>query len=324
MDLIWIDEKVRGEKIDTLIFDIDGVLIDTRFSYSESIRVALDIFFKEILNFVGPPKFVSYEEIEMFKLSGGFNNEWNILKAIAVFYIAKSIKYNSRDLGLLIDKEPKLKVLFGELKESGGGFDTFLKLLEGYGLPVDEVSYDEERLIRLGMESYAGRYTKLLYGFSPQYFKDKGAIDEEKPLLKDEFLDVVKKYKLGVLTGRLREEVDIIKPKIKLFELIDDKFILTNSEIPDKPNPKGLEILKERLGFQKAVFIGDTMDDYRVTENYNRKVGKKEVFSCMVLSRGTEKDAKVRFDTYREIGAAFVFPTVNEFLKYMRDEHGKQ
>ncbi len=323
MSFIWIDESAKNENIDTLIFDIDGVLIDTRLSYSESIRIALDIYFKEILGFEGPSKFFPYEEVEMFKLAGGFNNEWNILKAIAIFFIAKSIIYKTKDLEILKAKDPKLPSILSKLKELGGGFERFLELLKNEDLPIDKVSYDEETLVRIGMESYAGKYTKLLYGFEPCYFKGDGVIEEEKSLLDDELLDVVKKYKVGVLTGRLKEEVDIIKSKVKLFEFVDDRYILTNSEIPDKPDPTGMKILKERLGFEKAVFIGDTMDDYRVTENYNREVGKKEVLSCMVLSRGTEGDAKIRFDTYKEIGASFVFPTVNEFLIYLRDSHGK-
>ncbi len=323
MSFIWIDENVKNEKIDTLIFDIDGVLIDTRLSYSESIRIALDIYFKEILGFEGPSKFFPYEEVEMFKLAGGFNNEWNILKAIAIFFIAKSIIYKTKDLEILKVKEPRLPFLLNKLKKLGGGFERFLGLLKEEDLPIDKVSYDEETLVRIGMESYAGKYTKLLYGFEPHYFKGNGVIEEEKSLLADELLDVVEKYKVGVLTGRLKEEVDIIKSKVKLFEFVDDRYILTNSEIPDKPDPAGMKILKERLGFEKAVFVGDTMDDYRVTENYNREVGKKEVLSCMVLSRGTEEDAKIRFDTYKEIGASFVFPTVNEFLIYLRDNHGK-
>ncbi len=323
MGFSWVDEKIKGEKIDTLIFDIDGVLIDTRLSYSESIRIALDIYLKELMGFSGPPKFFPYNEVEMFKLAGGFNNEWNILKAIVVFFIAKSKKEGTKDLEALKNSEPRLAPILKRLKESGGGFDRFLKLLREEGLPVDSVKYDEETLIKIGMESYAGRYTKVLYGFEPHYFKGDGVIEEEKPLLKDELLDVVKNYKLGVLTGRLREEVDIIKPKIKLLQIIDERYILTNSEIPDKPDPKGLEMLKERLGFKKAVFIGDTMDDYRVTENYNKKVGRKEVLSCMVLSRGTKEDEEVRFETYKEIGASFVFPTVNEFLEYLRDKNGR-
>jgi len=323
MNFNWVDEKVRDEKIDTLIFDIDGVLIDTRLSYSESIRIALDIFLKDLLGFSGPRKFFPYNEVEMFKLAGGFNNEWNILKAIVVFFIAKSIKERTKNLELLQKSEPSLAPILRDLKERGGGFERFLDLLREEELPVDEVEYDEETLIKIGMESYAGKYTKILYRFEPVYFKGNGVIEEERPLLKDEFLDVTKNYKLGVLTGRLKEEVEIIKPKIKLLQIIDDKYILTNSEIPDKPDPKGLEILKERLKFERAIFIGDTMDDYRVTENYNKKAGKKEVLSCMVLSRGTEDDIEVRFETYKEIGASFIFPTVNEFLKYLRDSYGR-
>ncbi len=322
MNLSWVDEDVNIDDIDTLIFDIDGVLIDTRFSYSDSIRIALDIYLKDIYGFSGPDKFFPYEQVELFKLTGGFNNEWNILKAVAIFFIAKSIKYNTKDLEKLMSKPPDLVLVLERLREMGGGFERFLRLLEDEGLPVDKVSYDEELIEKIGMESYAGKYTKILYGFEPKYFKDDGVIEKEKPLMREDLIDVVKRYKIGVLTGRLKEEVDIIKPKIKLFDLISDEYILTNSEIPDKPDPRGLEILKERLDFKMAVFIGDTMDDYRVTENYNKRAGRKEVLSCMVLSRGTESDAGIRFETYKKIGASFVFPSVNEFLEYLRDKNG--
>lgn len=69
-----IDAKIK--KVDTIIFDCDGVLIDAKESYDVAIKMAVDFlinaYFKGI-DFT----LASDEQIESLRLCGGFNNDWD-------------------------------------------------------------------------------------------------------------------------------------------------------------------------------------------------------------------------------------------------------
>src|SRR3989339_2149460 len=73
-------EKVQA---DAIIFDIDNVLVDTRQSYLEAIRIAVELYLTH-----GPipffsrsaggkfPSLLTPEDVDQFKLLGGFNDDW--------------------------------------------------------------------------------------------------------------------------------------------------------------------------------------------------------------------------------------------------------
>ena len=62
--------------IDTIIFDCDGVLIDTKKSYDKCIELTISYILKNILN----KKFSKFEiskiTIDQFRQTGGFNNDY--------------------------------------------------------------------------------------------------------------------------------------------------------------------------------------------------------------------------------------------------------
>lgn len=58
-------------RFDCVIFDIDNVLVDTRASYTDTIRKTVQIY-------LGAPKpLLTRKDIEAFKSRGGFNDDWD-------------------------------------------------------------------------------------------------------------------------------------------------------------------------------------------------------------------------------------------------------
>jgi len=78
-------------KVEALIFDIDGVLVDASESYRLAVCEAVK-FFQLNGNWVGivdaPP--LTPDEVDMFKRAGGFNNDWDLTQAAALFCFSKA------------------------------------------------------------------------------------------------------------------------------------------------------------------------------------------------------------------------------------------
>lgn len=81
------DSFDRLRRIDTVIFDCDGVLIDVRESYMKTIPETVAYIIREITGFPFPKKLVSKTIIHSFKKCGGFNNDWDLAYAILMFIL---------------------------------------------------------------------------------------------------------------------------------------------------------------------------------------------------------------------------------------------
>jgi len=72
-----------------VIFDFDGVLVYTSESYRQAIRKVVDYYFLEILGLEGEKgKFVTLGDVQRFKDTGLYNNDWNLTYAIITYYLA--------------------------------------------------------------------------------------------------------------------------------------------------------------------------------------------------------------------------------------------
>lgn len=81
-------EKNIGN-ITRIIFDFDGVLVCTLQSYRQAIRKVVDYYFLEILGLEGKKgKLVTLEDIQRFKNTGLYNNDWNLTYSIINYYLA--------------------------------------------------------------------------------------------------------------------------------------------------------------------------------------------------------------------------------------------
>ena len=90
----------KVHKFDAFIFDIDNVLIDTRKSYLESIIKTVEVYltYGQIPFFSagkGKPRkpLLTLEDIEEFKLLGGFNDDWDCSYGLLVYLLSLPVKY---------------------------------------------------------------------------------------------------------------------------------------------------------------------------------------------------------------------------------------
>ena len=83
------DRDVRN--INTIIFDCDGVLIDSKKSYDVCIDLTISYILKNIVNMKFSRYKISKTTLELFRQTGGFNNDYKfcyviILKIILVVF----------------------------------------------------------------------------------------------------------------------------------------------------------------------------------------------------------------------------------------------
>ena len=81
------EEALR--EIGKLIFDFDGVLVQTSQSYRQTVRKVVDYYFLEILGLEGEEgKLATLRDIQKFKDTGLYNNDWNLSYAFITYYLS--------------------------------------------------------------------------------------------------------------------------------------------------------------------------------------------------------------------------------------------
>lgn len=80
-------------KITRLVFDFDGVLVRTSTSYPQTIIAVVDYYFLEILGLEGEKRtLVTLDDVQKFKDTGLFNNDWTLTNAIITYYLTMLMK----------------------------------------------------------------------------------------------------------------------------------------------------------------------------------------------------------------------------------------
>ena len=80
------EEALR--EIGKLIFDFDGVLVQSSQSYRQTVRKVVDYYFLEILGLEGEEgKLTTLRDIQKFKGTGLYNNDWNLSYAFITYYL---------------------------------------------------------------------------------------------------------------------------------------------------------------------------------------------------------------------------------------------
>ncbi len=262
-------DKIREEVLDskkelTMFFESLGAIV-----YKSHANFLL-IDFKEKAEFIYEKLREANIAVKLFKKNSLLENHLRItipqksgvekiknvlkLKPALVFDMDGVLIDASKSYRMAIKKtyetfSPK-KISFQEIQEAknSGGLNNDWDLTE-YLLKKDGISVS---------------YRELTDVFQNFYWNDGcGLINDEEILFNKElFKTLSKDYNLSIFTGRLKKEA---KYALERFEVENLFFpIITTDDIPPntgKPNPCGLNIIKEKLPASKYYYFGDTQDD---------------------------------------------------------------
>ncbi len=289
-------------KIDALIFDMDGVLVDVSRSYRAAIIRTVDIFFSQGMRLpaADDTPLLTPNDVSLLKNAGGFNNDWDLTAAFITYFLdllpplsVSTLPLHRRIATLLaylqIVSRGKPPLTMGELRArkdipalaekvslAGGGLSALETVLAGNNrhLVFGRGSLKKENLIqRIFQEVYLGETLFAeIYGETPTVVRQPGVIRHETALIRTETLAALaQKMPLGIATGRPRAEAEYTLTRLN----IDRHFqaMLTHDDIfaagaRGKPDPWILQETAKRLYPAPAhpAYIGDTPDDIRAAK----------------------------------------------------------
>ncbi len=284
---------------DAVVLDIDGVLVDVADSYRRAIVESVEAVYGETI-----PR----AEIQQFKDAGGFNNDWELTYAAALYVLADRESYDG-DLARFTDA----------IAERGGGLDAaeaeVREALDADVWAVVEQRWEPDRLRDVFQQLYLGSdLYRELEGREPDS-ETRGYIHDEPVLLDDEpRRELVERYDVGVVTGRPAAEADIALERAGLNVPEEHRFTMDDWE-EGKPHPKALTTLAGRFDARSIVFVGDTLDDVRTAVNAAEADPDREYRGVGVLTGGLTGDDGRR--KYEDAGAAAVLESVNALPEWL-------
>src|ERR687887_1684474 len=86
------DQNLKSFIADCALFDIDGVLVDTRKSYNTAISKTVDFVIKNVTGKSNLSGLVNQEIILKFRRTGGFNNDADTSYAISLAALSNTCK----------------------------------------------------------------------------------------------------------------------------------------------------------------------------------------------------------------------------------------
>lgn len=274
-----------SQPFDTIVFDIDGVLIDTYPSFRQAILAASSWVLKERLSLTGGP-LTDLAVTDTFKAHLGFNDDFDVTEALIFFFAAKSKAYGERAIPALWRLSPSLSEALEEGSERGGGKTAFQKALRDR-LGLKRVNAFPRLAREVFRQAYAGSDIGKIYGRSSrESLLARGAEEvcreglwrREKVLLK---VPLSERFAYGIVTGRNRGETECA---LQLLGEESAKFqaVICADDGVKKPNPEALARVAEELGTKSGIYIGDTRDDCELVRRYQERWGTPS-FSCAIV-----------------------------------------
>jgi HAD superfamily hydrolase (TIGR01548 family) len=288
--------------VDAVVLDIDGVLVDVADSYRRAIVESVERVFGET---------IAKADVQQFKDAGGFNNDWELTYAAALFVLARR-----EGLDLNLD------AFTDRVAATGGGLAAAETVVLDALDPAERErvmsEWDRERLRDVFQQLYLGDdLYRDLEGGDPD-IEGEGFIHDEPVLVSGETLDALEaRYDVGVVTGRPAAEADIALDRVGLSLPDDHRFTMDDWE-EGKPHPHALVTLAERFDAETVVFVGDTLDDVETAVNAAEADESRTYHGVGVLTGGLTGEAGRR--KYERAGASAVLDSVEDLPDLLTGE----
>ncbi len=243
--------KLENRRYDAVIFDIDNVIVDTRFSYTDCIRETVQTYLEKNLGYK-PSKapFLTQKDVETFKLLGGFNDDWDTCYGILTYLLS------------LKPKEKSVVALKRVLD-----FDSLAATIR----PLIYVNGIE----RLFGKSRSVNLKKIAWLFQKLY-RSKYIHRETLLIRKAVFKNLAGRgIKIGIATGRNKREAHFAFKRFGISRWIDK--MVTVDSLPDKKfkKPHPYSLLEIARGFGRRLrylYIGDLPDDMSMAREAAKQI----------------------------------------------------
>ncbi|MFQ3319066.1 MAG: HAD superfamily phosphatase [Natronomonas sp.] len=279
--------------VDAVILDIDGVLVDVADSYRRAIVESIDHVYGDT---------IEKDNIQLFKDAGGFNNDWELTYAAALYVLARREK-------------PRLSIetYTGLIAASGGGLEgartAVADELEPAAREQVLANWDRSRLRDVFQQLYLGSGLYRELESDDPDLETEGFIHDESVLLAPDTREALEAWPLGIITGRPEAEADIALERVGLDVADEHRFTMDDWE-EGKPHPHALLTLADRFDADSLVFVGDTLDDIETATNAAEADPNREFHGIGVLTGGLTGEEGRR--KYEDAGASEIIDSIND------------
>ena len=243
--------------IDAVVFDVDGVLVDTDRSYTEAVI--------RTIQWLQPGAPIDRAMVRLWRRSGDWNNDWDLCYGL----------YRWLNGSPRLDAATAARRTLAELRA---------------GAPALGLGYAEVQGIF--EEHYNGTDVAVArYGTPARVHNARPLAMDEEVMLEPSLLAELRAIgiaKFGVVTGRMRADWDQVAGRIPLPRGIP----VATDEDGRKPDPAPLALVADALGAAGLAMVGDTLNDLRMTQAYAR-VGTISAV-CIIRCDDDESDAYLR------------------------------
>jgi len=279
--------------VDAVVLDVDGVLVDVADSYRRAIVESLEGVYGETID---------RADVQQFKDAGGFNNDWELTDAAALYLLARR-----EGCTLSLDE------FTTDIAAIGGGLDAARAVVSEELTPASRErvfsAWSPDQLRETFQQLYLGSALYRELEDREPTMETDGFIHDEPVLAEDGTLRTLQdRFAVGVLTGRPAAEADIALERVGLDVAEAHRFTMDDWEA-GKPDPAALVTLAERFEADCVAFAGDTLDDVRTAVNADER-DDRSYYGVGVLTGGlTGEDGQRKFE---RAGASAVVDSVND------------
>lgn len=332
------------DDIECLVFDCDGVLINTNNSYRKTIKQTLSFIFKPFPQ----RKLIGYKEIEKLKFTGIYNNDWDSTYALALFLFTtlskeqakkvlkwptiwrlKAVDFKSSKNGFKLKFESFLESLkmdpisdpekySTKICREKGTFDELKEFINIIGRPTNV----QQSLLAKVFDSiyYGKKLFKKIYAIEPPIKILKGNIERERLHVSKRTLSFLKDIfnsKMYLLTGRSRVSIQYKMKDIEEYFDVKKSFFIEdmvregfgNVNLVKKPSPAPLLNLADD---QTTLYVGDSAEDLILAKK------AKEV-SNRIYFAGVAKPNDKTLTYFMESNTDLIISSVNMLPKVFKN-----
>lgn len=250
-----MDGRREAASPDMVIFDVDGVLLDTSQSFPRVIEAVLLWAWTRVLDRAADCEGFSPLHFEACKTHPSFNDDYDIAWAI----INCAAASGSPSLRESLPSPGEWKNIIEE--HCRDDISSFVRDTFGETVRRDEVRRACEELY------YGCDYLDSLGRPALHITRRGGMWEREFPLFRAHWSAIP--LPVGLYTGRTREELDLAL-KLLHWEDFPPSMAVTSDSGILKPSPEGLALLCTRGGASFPLFLGDTESDRRTMHLFGR------------------------------------------------------
>ena len=313
---VYIDESIDLRKVDGIIFDCDGVLIDITKSYDSTITNTVQYVLEKFAK-INDSIRIDHSIIDGFKSTGGFNDEVDLAYAgILSIVAAKKLQKDSKlFINNVINNANSTGIISVEkFLEKLVDISDIKSILDYPGPHNTNLLYQIFDQIFYGPELYFKMYGKK------SNFSESGLINYDDVIINDSLIKKLQNRftsKIALVTGRGKESVNYsLKNMLKTFDLKNSVFLEDESRSMAKPNPESLIRCISGMNSRITLYVGDSMEDFIMAKKATI-LGSETIF-CGII--GTSKDPEKKLKLFQNNEAVLILDSINLIPKILNLE----